>query len=465
MRLFPLAERELRKTMATTTKIHLTTSEKPAFFVAPLREESAKKASELLQENHEKHHIYFNKEGFHNHIVHHLLTLYALGATPAQIQDGYTQNAGYQRPPVALDPHLAQDLSNPATFAKHLGDERHYRDYLLHFQREIDAKGVAAVLAEYLFARDKRADDLLARTFAGLVHPLIHMGFGVEFAQPAIVAEGLAQAATHDAWIGAFLLGAERAAEGKRGAGKGATLMQLIEEIRGNEKLARAARWEDKNRLRDGVIGRAGKEMCELAAKWTVDSDEELERRTAEMIDASVFFSVAAQKPPHTPKIDFFYMHSVTSSIFFSDFLSNPLFPRDARARMLEWKARFDLANYASRGAPALAANELADYVPRNPSDGWDRLFQRVNGFSSDDGHAAKLLRGIANGEQAWKRLGEEQRKGFAITSAEQWWKACAMGMDGTETGGPRWVRSTGFEEAWKDVPLREEGNRAAPQL
>lgn len=448
--------------MATTTKIHLTANEKPAFFVAPLRKDSAEKASELLQENHKKHHIYFNNDGFHNHIVHHLLTLYALGATPSQLQTGYDANKTYQRPPVPLDPQIVQDLNDRAAFAKHLGDERHYRDYLAHFQGELAAKGVSAVLAEYLFARDARADDLLARTFAGFVHPLIHLGFGVEFGQPAIVAEALAQAATHDAWIGGFLLGAEKAAAERKASGAAkqdggdATLMQLVDEIRSSEKTAKAARWEDRNRLRDGVIKRAGPEMRDLAARWVVDGEEDLERKTAEMIDASVFFSAAAQRPPHTQKYDFFYMHSVTSSVFFTDFLTNSLFPRDARIRILEWKGRFDLANYASRGAPALSASEVAEYVPKSPADGWDALFARVNAFDQDDGHAAKLLRGIANGKQAWERLGEGGRKGLALKSAEQWWKACAMGMDSVEVGGPRWVRSAGFEEAWKEVPLRE---------
>lgn len=192
-----------------------------------------------------------------------------------------------------LHPRVTADLSNRTTFAAHLGDEAYYGDYLAHFARELDAKGVPAVLSEYLFARDERADDLLVRTFAGFVHPLIHLGFGVEFAQPAIVAEGLAQAATHDAWIGGFLLGAERVADARKKEGKadaGVTLGQLLAEIRADEKLAGAARWEDANKLRDGVVGRAGKEMCELAVKWVVDensSEKELERKTAEMIDAS----------------------------------------------------------------------------------------------------------------------------------------------------------------------------------
>ena len=36
----------------------------------------------------------------------------------------------------------------------------------------------------------------------GFLHPIIHLGFGVEFKQPAIIAEALAEAAVHDNWIG-----------------------------------------------------------------------------------------------------------------------------------------------------------------------------------------------------------------------------------------------------------------------
>ena len=53
--------------MATTSKIHLDASQKAAFNVAGIREESARTASELLQENHDNFHIFFNKSGFHVH--------------------------------------------------------------------------------------------------------------------------------------------------------------------------------------------------------------------------------------------------------------------------------------------------------------------------------------------------------------------------------------------------------------
>ena len=52
-------------TMATASKVHLTASQEPRFYVKGLTAESAERTSQLLQVNHEKHHIFFNKSGFH----------------------------------------------------------------------------------------------------------------------------------------------------------------------------------------------------------------------------------------------------------------------------------------------------------------------------------------------------------------------------------------------------------------
>jgi hypothetical protein len=51
--------------MATESKVHLEASQKPQYHVKGLRPESAEKASQLLQVNHEEHHIFFNQNGFH----------------------------------------------------------------------------------------------------------------------------------------------------------------------------------------------------------------------------------------------------------------------------------------------------------------------------------------------------------------------------------------------------------------
>ena len=52
--------------MATAFNIHLTPLNSGVFHKGETSSQSAAKASEVLQENHESHHIFFNKSGFHS---------------------------------------------------------------------------------------------------------------------------------------------------------------------------------------------------------------------------------------------------------------------------------------------------------------------------------------------------------------------------------------------------------------
>ncbi len=58
-------------------------------------------------------------------------------------------------------------MHDPSRFKQYLGDEARYHDFLVFFQSEIDKKGWEAVLNEYVFQRDERADDMLVRMFMG----------------------------------------------------------------------------------------------------------------------------------------------------------------------------------------------------------------------------------------------------------------------------------------------------------
>jgi hypothetical protein len=51
--------------MASGSSVHLEASQQPQYYVKGLTAESAEKTSQLLQVNHEKHHIFFNQSGFH----------------------------------------------------------------------------------------------------------------------------------------------------------------------------------------------------------------------------------------------------------------------------------------------------------------------------------------------------------------------------------------------------------------
>lgn len=203
-----------------------------------------------------------------------------------------------------------EDMSNKEHFQKYMGKEKYYRDFLVFWQNEMKRKGWESVLNEYIFAGNERADNLLTRMYAGkfalhsqpltkpltkpgFLHPLIHLGFGIEFKQPAIIAEALAQACVHDAWISPYLLKTEAASIKPTSK----TLPQLIDDIRADKKLTLAAHWEDGNKIRDGILARAPEEMISYAKQWTV-SPEQLEEKTAEMTNNAIYYTAAAQKPP-----------------------------------------------------------------------------------------------------------------------------------------------------------------------
>jgi hypothetical protein len=172
-------------------------------------------------------------------------------------------------------------------FKAYLGQEKYYHDFLVYFQQEIDKNGSQGALQEHLFSETEHADDMLVRMYAGFLHPIIHLGFGIEFQQPAIIAEALAQAAVHDNWMAPLFFGCEKAA--KNSSGKivpKKTIVQILEECKKDDNLSKAAHFEDGNKIRDGILKRAPEEMIKYATQYTV-KEEELEAKTAEMINAA----------------------------------------------------------------------------------------------------------------------------------------------------------------------------------
>ena len=102
--------------------------------------------------------------------MHHILTLYGLGAPTEVIEQHYKRNAIYQNPQVSSKERPMEDLSKPENFKKYLGKGGYYHDFLLFWQSEFEKKGWENVLNEYVFAGDERADDLLGRFYGGMAH-------------------------------------------------------------------------------------------------------------------------------------------------------------------------------------------------------------------------------------------------------------------------------------------------------
>ena len=129
---------------------------------------SSKKTSSLLKQNWERFHIFWNFKGYHNHQVHYLLTAYALGAEPSQLQNAFDKNSGYQRAALPRTEGLVRKLYDDRYFKSLLGNDVYVPDYTSFFLEKFELDGWENVVREYLFSRSEIAEDLLVRLHAGM---------------------------------------------------------------------------------------------------------------------------------------------------------------------------------------------------------------------------------------------------------------------------------------------------------
>lgn len=153
---------------------------------------------------------------------------------------------------------------------------------------------------------------MLQRMFAGFLHPIIQLMFGVEWSQPAIVAEALAQAAVHKNNLKEFLEEAESRARESPSGEKAPSIAELYERIGTDDKLRKAPRMSDANKIHDGILVRAPEEMFEIVKHVRVREDE-VDEKTAEMFEMAVWMAAgAALRPGKMAKWDFFLMQVPT---------------------------------------------------------------------------------------------------------------------------------------------------------
>ncbi|KAF8151662.1 hypothetical protein B0H34DRAFT_728509 [Crassisporium funariophilum] len=160
----------------------------------------------VLKDNHTKWHIFFNEKRFHNHAAHRAIAIWALGADGSVIEKGYKKDIDYEKPAFKSPGNITTE-----NFEEHLGDDEYFQAYMEFFTCHIKDKGITWVLEEFIFSRkanlgtssakaqmpaDKQP-QMLSRFLGGVLHPMIHTGYGAEFNLPGMIVEGLAETAVH----------------------------------------------------------------------------------------------------------------------------------------------------------------------------------------------------------------------------------------------------------------------------
>lgn len=94
----------------------------------------------------------------------------------------------------------------------------------------------------------------------------------------------------------------------------------------------------------------------------------------------------------------------------------------------------------------------MLDYEPTlSKGMGWHELYQALNKHH-DDGHVAKFVRAIKNGEEVSKPFEEPN---FPV-KGDVWLKIAQLCYDSTVTyvdGQKKWVWGAGFPPMWEGVP------------
>lgn len=134
--------------------------------------------------------------------------------------------------------------------------------------------------------------------------------YGLEWAQPALVAEGLAQASVHkDAYGELFASVDEKARKNPPAALR--HLADLLDSI-GAEypHLVAESRWEDGDGSQTAVLNRIPDQVADyLAANVSVSADDDFSEQVDSMVHACAYLAATAIfHPPHKPKFDFFIM-------------------------------------------------------------------------------------------------------------------------------------------------------------
>lgn len=268
----------------------------------------------------------------HNHALHQLVADLTLSATRAQLERHYAYQKQHYLSSFRYndrskyDPFISDTSGSGkggASIAKvdegnwteHLGDARYYWSYLHFFDRTVTTLGLREALQRYVFSPEANEGDakMMVRFYGGVIHALIHFGYGLELGVHAVAAEGLAMAsatgAAH-AWLFDLdWLNKRSAVRGRKG------LLELMKEVQADDRLSVEALGlrDEESSLPDKPFeeGSGRGVIQEYVDRWAAISSEresDLENAMSDLalVSALLLGAVPRQDDGKAYKHDFF---------------------------------------------------------------------------------------------------------------------------------------------------------------
>ncbi|KAM0449882.1 hypothetical protein ACHAO4_007184 [Trichoderma viride] len=301
--------------MATAYKIQIDPS-RVGLLGYKHNEAAAAKLSELLQKDLD--------------MAHHLCTLYGAGATPKELQAAFDSDAEIQIDQFQLNYGVLEDLR---------------RDWAANALPSISEMPSTIPIS----------CDISKSKLCPFFHPA-HVRHRVGD-QPAIIAQGLAQSAIHDTYVGDFLAKVDKAAAAKPPS-KRLNTCELYEQVHSDPDFVNSVRNGKPNKILNGVEVLCPDEGVEYLAQFKADPNNLAEGITENIHAAAYMASACVFHPPDYPRFDFFLIHHLTIGPFLLLIQDATWIPDSVKLQTLEWKTRFDILHYVVRWGPAPATRQ-----------------------------------------------------------------------------------------------------------
>ncbi|KAF9021105.1 hypothetical protein BDP27DRAFT_1439345 [Rhodocollybia butyracea] len=325
---------------------------------------------DLLWKDAQSNHCYFNQAGFHNHLSHHLLAAYDLGTSPGLLQKKYDQEARIQRPIILEEKDKGIRITDE-NWVQYVGNQNAYSGFVTFFENKVASAGVVRTLEEFVFspAANEKGKSMLVRLMSGILHPFILVGYGLEFGYDALVSTGLASAAMHNPDA------PELFDKEKTDASAGLTALEILELSYKSPVLKPAVPYDPDaiipDRIKAAVRDGRSEEIQALCAKFHVDEsldNDKMLSKVEELVWVSVLLLFATGKEGKKPRLGFFLMHLVTSSLFLRSYIGTLENPAHKAAIIKAFLPSILLYTIA-RGRPTIKPHLLmtASDKPRPP--------------------------------------------------------------------------------------------------
>ncbi|KDQ61069.1 hypothetical protein JAAARDRAFT_45728 [Jaapia argillacea MUCL 33604] len=474
--------------------------------------ESKATIERLLAEDREKHHCFFGKIGLHNHLSHHLLASYDLGAPTKLLEATYQAEATNQSPIHLADRAKGLVEQQPIkitadNWTEYLGQEKYYARYVEFYTAEVSARGAAEALETLVFSPAANRDGalMLLRFVGGAAHPFIQTGtprisqYGVEFGSDAMVAQALAQTAVHKPFVPElFDVSSDTDALPNVNAQTpvGQPLLAILRQVYDSDILKPVMPYDNNAllsaRIRDASMDGRPAEIRRLSALWGVHCQlqpHEFDKKVEELFWVATLLMAGTSKPGRKPRLDFFLMHILNATLFLPSLLKaipNP----ESKAKLLNAYLPVILMYVEVRGRPRIDPELTMSYTSTpqppeatahlnphpsgygNPLDldfinPWPAIISSV--LHAPDAHTVKAIRALYYAAQhygstpagdvpgAVDKQGKETHNGIGKLDGTVFVRAAGVVMDqlGWVTHGQpagKWDASAlGWDDAWKN--------------